>query len=407
MKKLFKNLGFWIIVAMLLGVSVGVLMDDGASVFAPLGTLFIQLIKMLVVPLVAVSIISGAASLGNSRSAGLIGGVSVSFIMITTVASVLLAFGAGFLFKPGAGLDSATIMNLSAANGTQAAGETPTLSFWDTVIGMIPANPIAAFAEGNILQIIVFGLFLGFGISALSAPRRVKIVAGLNSILEALVWCVEKVMWLAPLGVFGLMADAVGSFGFDILMRIFKLVWVVLLASLVMGLVVYPLLVASLSNVPVRVFMKEMLRAQMIAFTTASSMVTLPVNMDVCENKLGVSKETSGFVLPLGATINMSGNAIYYTLVALFFAQIYGMDLTVAHYVSIGLVASLGSIGQAGVPGPTLLVAAVLVAGGIPIDGLPLLYALDRVFDMVRTVLNITGDAACAVVTDRFVKKKQ
>ena len=147
----------------------------------------------------------------------------------------------------------------------------------------------------------------------------------------------------------------------------------------------------------------EMLNPQIIAFSTASSMATLPVTMGACA-KLGISRQTAGFVVPLGATINMTGNAIYYTLVALFFAQVYDMDLSLAHYVSIGIVATLGSIGQAGVPGPTLLVAAVLVAGGIPIDGLPLLYALDRVFDMIRTVLNITGDAACAVVTDRFVK---
>lgn len=405
MKRLLKNLGFWIIVTMLLGVVVGAIMGPEASMFAPLGSVFIQLIKMLVVPLVAVSIISGAASLGNSRSAGLVGGVSVSFILISTIISVLLAFGAGFLFNPGSGLDKSTILSLTASNGTQPTGETPVLSFWDTLIGMIPANPIEAFAQGNILQIIVFGLFLGFGISALNPHRREKIVAGLNSILEALVWCVEKVMWIAPIGVFGLMADAVGTFGFDILMRIFKLLWVVLLASLVMLLVVYPLFVMTLSKVSIKTFMKEMLRPQLIAFTTASSMVTLPVNMDVCENKLNVSKETAGFVLPLGATINMSGNAIYYTLVAVFFAQVYDLDLTLAHYVSIGIVATLGSIGQAGVPGPTLLVAAVLVAGGIPIDGLPLLYALDRVFDMIRTVLNITGDATCAVVTERFVKK--
>ena len=127
--------------------------------------------------------------------------------------------------------------------------------------------------------------------------------------------------------------------------------------------------------------------------------------METCENKLGVSKQTSGFVLPLGATINMTGNAIYYTLVALFFAQIYDIDLSMSQYIAIVVVASLGSIGQAGVPGPTLLVVAVLVAAGIPIEGLPLLYALDRVFDMIRTVLNITGDAVCAVVTDRFIKE--
>jgi Na+/H+-dicarboxylate symporter len=147
-----------------------------------------------------------------------------------------------------------------------------------------------------------------------------------------------------------------------------------------------------------------MLRPQIIAFSTASSMATLPVTMSACDN-LYISKQVSGFVVPLGATINMTGNAIYYTLVALFFAQFYGIELTMAHYVAITVTASLGSIGQAGVPGPTLMVVAVLASAGIPIDGLPLLYALDRVFDMIRTVLNITGDAACAAVTDRFAKE--
>jgi Na+/H+-dicarboxylate symporter len=146
-----------------------------------------------------------------------------------------------------------------------------------------------------------------------------------------------------------------------------------------------------------------MLRPQIIAFSTASSMATLPVTMSACDS-LGISKQTSGFVIPLGATINMTGNAIYYTLVAIFFAQFYGIELTMAQYIAITVTASLGSIGQAGVPGPTLMVVAVLVSAGIPIEGLPLLYALDRIFDMIRTVLNITGDAACAAVTDKFAQ---
>ena len=166
----------------------------------------------------------------------------------------------------------------------------------------------------------------------------------------------------------------------------------------------YPLLVATLSRVPVGEFFKTMIRPQVIAFSTASSMATLPVTMKSCED-MGVSKQVSGFVVPLGATINMTGNAIYYTLVAIFFAQFYGIELSLASYVAITVTASLGSIGQAGVPGPTLMVVAVLVAAGIPIEGLPLLYALDRIFDMIRTTLNITGDAACAAVVDRFVKR--
>ena len=404
-KKVIKNLGIWILVSMLLGIWVGAAMGADSSMFAPLGTLFIQLIKMLVIPLVALSIISGAASLGNSRSAGIIGGISIAFIMITTVIAVVIGILGGVIFEPGEGIDKETIASLTLANSVNPAGEAPVLSFWDTVIGMIPENPIAALAQGNILQIIVFGLFLGFGIAALSEPRRSKIISGMNGLLEALVWCIEKVMWVAPIGVFGLMADAVGTFGFDILLRIVNLLWVYLLCIAIMGLLVYPLLVGGFSRVSIRTFMREMIRPQIIAFTTASSMVTLPINMETCENKLGISKETTCFVLPLGATINMSGNAIYYTLVALFFAQIYNIDLSMSQYIAIAIVASLGSIGQAGVPGPTLLVVAVLVAAGIPIEGLPLLYALDRVFDMIRTVLNITGDAACAAVTDRFVKR--
>ena len=402
MKKLLKNLGVWILVAMVAGVAVGVAMGDEAKIFAPLGTLFIQLIKMLVVPLVGISIISGAASLGSSRSAGKIGVTSILYIVLTTVVSIVIAIVVGLIFKPGSGLSAEGVASIVASASTEQ-GIPADLSFWDTVIGMIPANPIKAFAEGNILQIIVFGLFLGFGIAALNEDKRTKVIGGLNYLIEALIWCIGKVMLVAPLGVFGLMAEAMGTFGFDILLKVVNLLWVDLVAVAIMGLVVYPLTVMLLSKVSIKEFFSAMLRPQIVAFSTASSMATLPVTMGACD-KMGVSKEVTGFVVPLGATINMTGNAIYYTLVALFFAQFYGIELGMAQYVAIAVTASLGSIGQAGVPGPTLMVVAVLAAAGIPIEGLPLLYALDRIFDMIRTVLNITGDAACAVVTDRFAK---
>ena len=404
MKRLLKSLGFWIVVAMCLGIIAGAVMGKDAAMFAPLGTIFIQLIKMLVVPLVAISIISGAASLGGTRSAGVIGSVSIAYILLTTLVAVCIAFGADALFKPGVGADIDLFKGSAEVAEVAITAKAPTLSFWDTVIGLIPENPIKALADSTILQIITFGLLLGFGIAALSEAKRTKLVDGMNSILEALVWCVSKVMWVAPLGVFGLMADSVGAYGFEVLLRIIDLVWVYLLAILVMGLVVYPLTIVTMSRVSLKAFFREMLRPQLVAFSTASSMVTLPENMAACD-RLGISKSVTGFVVPLGATINMSGNAIYYTLVTLFFADLYGMELSVAHYVAIALVATLGSIGQAGVPGPTLLVVAVMAAAGVPIEGLPILYALDRIFDMVRTVLNITGDAACAVVTDRFVRR--
>ena len=403
MKKLLKNLGVWILVAMVAGVAVGAVMGDEAKIFAPLGTLFIQLIKMLVVPLVGISIISGAASLGSSRSAGKIGVTSIAYILLTTVVSIVIAIAVGLIFKPGAGLSAEGIASIMASASSEQ-GTPADLSFWDTIIGMIPANPIQAFAQGNILQIIVFGLFLGFGIAAIAEEKRTKVINGLNYLLEALIWCIGKVMLVAPLGVFGLMAEAMGTFGFDILLKVVNLLWVDLIAVAIMGLVAYPLTVMFLSKVSVKEFFSAMLRPQIVAFSTASSMATLPVTMGACD-KMGVSKEVTGFVVPLGATINMTGNAIYYTLVALFFAQFYGIELGMAQYVAIAVTASLGSIGQAGVPGPTLMVVAVLAAAGIPIEGLPLLYALDRIFDMIRTVLNITGDAACAVVTDRFATK--
>lgn len=404
MKKLIKNLGAWILIAMVAGVAAGVAMGEKATMFAPFGTLFIQLIKMLVVPLVAVSIISGAASLGSSRSAGKIGVTSIAYILFTTVISILLAMVVGFIFKPGAGLSAEGVASIMAYSSVEQSLPAE-LSFWDTVIGMIPTNPIQAFAEGNILQIIIFCLFLGFGIAALPTEKRTRVSNGLSYMLDALVWCIGKVMLVAPIGVFGLMAEAIGTFGFDVLVKVINLLWVNLLAAIIMGVVIYPSTVALLSNVGVKEFFRAMLRPQIVAFSTASSMATLPITLEACD-KMGISKQVSGFVVPLGATINMTGNAIYYTLVAMFFAQFYGIELGVAQYVAIVVTASLGSIGQAGVPGPTLMVVAVLAAAGIPIEGLPLLYALDRLFDMIRTILNVTGDAASAVVTDRFAFTK-
>ena len=500
MKKLLKNLSIWILIAMVVGILVGIAMGPEASVFKPLGDFFIQLIKMLVVPLVLVSIISGAASLGETKSAGLVGGISIGYMMFTTLISIIVAIVLAIVFQPGKGLDNedfisnkreyiATVndkevfidvemgkatettldftietegiesakwlayneadgvptrnevvalgnnFNLKdsdtiTADGLEAGNKygivvaattidnkevmtepvlnntlTPPMGFWDTVIGMIPENPIKALTDGNILQIIIFGLFLGFGISALAQEKRRKVVGGLNTILEALIWCIGKVMYVAPFGVFGLIADATGTFGFDMLVQIANVLWLDLLAVAIIGLGLYPLTVALLSRVPLKSYFRSMIKPQVVSFSTASSLATLPVNMEACD-EMGISKQTSGFVLPLGATINMSGNAIYYALLAIFFAQFYGIDLGMAEYVSIAIVCTLGAIGQAGVPGPTLLAAAVLVAAGIPLEGLPLFYALDRIFDMIRTTLNITGDAACAAVVDRFVKRQ-
>ncbi|MBE6176001.1 MAG: dicarboxylate/amino acid:cation symporter [Rikenellaceae bacterium] len=404
MKKLLKNLGLWIIIAMVVGIIVGVFMGPEASMFKPLGDLFIQLIKMLVVPLVLVSIISGASALGETKSAGLIGGLSIGFMIVTTVISIVIALILGEIFQPGASISQTTVATIVEGYESTPSEAAPAMGFWDTVIGMIPANPIEALTRGDILQIIIFGLFLGFGISALSSEKRQRISSGLNIILDALIWCIGKVMLVAPFGVFGLIADATGTFGFDILLQVANVLWIDIIAVLIIGLGLYPLCISLFSRVKLKDYFRAMVKPQVVSFSTASSLATLPVNMNACD-EMGISKQTSGFVLPLGATINMAGNAIYYALLAVFFAQFYGIDLTIADYTSITLVCSLGAIGQAGVPGPTLLAAAVLVAADIPLEGLPLFYALDRIFDMIRTTLNITGDAACAAVVDRFARK--
>jgi Na+/H+-dicarboxylate symporter len=248
-------------------------------------------------------------------------------------------------------------------------------------------------------------LFLGIALSKQPKEKSAPIMGGLDTIIQAFIWMINVVMLIAPIGVFGLMADSVGTFGFTMLTLVTKLFAVYVASILIFGFVFYPLSIKLFSKMSVRTFISKMKKPQAVALSTASSMATLPVTMEVVEEELKISKATTAFVLPLGATINMSGNAIYYGLVAMFFAQLFQVDLSLTAYAAIIFTATLGAIGQAGVPGPSFLVVAVLLAAGIPIEGLPLLFALDRIFDMIRTSLNITGDAACAVIVDRFNQK--
>ncbi|MBF8983217.1 dicarboxylate/amino acid:cation symporter [Lutibacter sp. B2] len=398
-KSFLKNSANLILIAMVIGIITGVLMGEKASMFAPLGQLFMQLIKMLVIPLVSVSIISGAASLGNTKSAGKIGLATFSYYMGTTVVAVIIGLIFGIIFKPGLGLDMSTIQSMFS---NEYAGRGTTPGFWDTVLGMIPLNPFTALIEGNILQVLFFCLFLGFGVASLEKNKKDNLLNTFNYLIEALIWMIEKVILIAPIGVFGLMADSVGTFGYHTLALVFKLLLVYIVAIIVHTYGFYPLMLKVFSKMSIIKFFSKIYKAQVVAFSSASSMGTLPVTLEVCEDELGVSNETASFVLPLGATINMDGNAIYYALAATFFAQMFGIDLGIPQYIAIIFTATIGSIGQAGVPGPTLLVVAVLLSANIPIVGLPLLFGVDRLFDMIRTAVNITGDATCAVIVDQL-----
>lgn len=402
-KSLFKNIGFQIVIAMVLGTIAGVMMGKEAVMFAPLGTIFIHLIKMLVIPLIVISIISGAANLSDSPSAGKVGLATIAFFLGTSAIAVALALFAGELFQPGVGLDLSSVTHMFS---DQYADKGALPGVMDTIIGMIPTNVFQSLMNANILQVLVFCLFFGIAISKIPKEKSTPLINGLDGMIQALIWMVNVVMIIAPIGVFGLMADSVGTYGFDMLTLVTKLVFVYIGSLLVYGFVVYPLIIKLFSNMSVMQFLTAMKKPQAVALSTASSMATLPVTMETCEEELKISKSTTAFVLPLGATINMSGNAIYYGLVAVFFAQVYNIDLGFAGYMAIIFTATIGAIGQAGVPGPSFLVVAVLIAAGIPIEGLPLLFALDRIFDMARTALNITGDAACAVVVDSLNDKK-
>lgn len=398
-KSSFFNLGTAIIISMILGILVGALMGKKASMFAPLGNIFMQLIKMVIMPLVFCSIVSGASSIGESKSAGKMGITTFVYYLATTAIAVCIGLLFGELFKPGASVEIEAFKSMFS-NEFASKGHIP--GFLETVQGFIPDNPIKALVEGNIIQVIFFSLFLGFGISSLPKEKKELLTNVFNYTNDALIYVITKVMYVAPIGVFALMADATGTFGYKILKSLLFLLIVDILALCVHNFGVYSFFIKLLSKTSLKKFSKSIYKVQLMAFSTSSSMAALPLNIESCENDLGVSKETASFVLPLGATINMDGNAIYYALVACFFAQVFHIHLGPAQYIAIIFTATIGSIGQAGVPGPSLLVVAVLLAANIPVVGLPLLFGVDRIFDMLRTSVNVVGDASCAVIVEKI-----
>ena len=406
-KDALSQLGTWIIVATVGGAVAGLAMGKQAHLLAPVGDLFMQLIKMVVIPMVFFSLVGGAASLGKSKSAGKIGLVTFLYYGITTMVSVLLGILFSVAFQPGAGVSIAALSS-AAVDAGDLASKAAMPGFWETIIGFVPANPFQALVEGNILQIITFALFIGFALTFLEEEKKAFMLKIFDFFTEIFIKIMTAIMYIAPIGVFCLMADATGTFGYNVLVKILYLIG---LYVVVLALITYVMVggtIAMFSKCTTyKKFFQSMWKVQLFAFSTASSMATLPLNMRTVEEELHVSKETTSFALPLGATINMNGNAAYYAMAACFLAQMYGMELTFPQYLAIVITATLGAVGQAGVPGPTLLVVAVLVAANIPIDALPILFGVDRIFDMLRTAVNITGDAACATIVDRFRTEDQ
>lgn len=401
MKKFYGSTA--IILAMILGICAGGFLGEYIKFITPLGDLFIKLLKMLIVPLVFFNILSGAISLGKTNSAGKVGFLTLFYYLATSCVAVIIGIVAGLIFKPGLGV---TVPKEFLTSEATYEASKHGASFFDTVLNIIPDNIFSSLMGANILQIIFFTLFLGLCISKLEEEKQKPLIALLDTINEALIKMVEVVLMVAPIGVFALMANSVALFGIDILFLVTKLFLVFALALSTIHFGMLPGLVGIFTKVSPITFIKTTIPAQIFAFSTASSVATLPLNTECCR-KMGVSNTTSSFVLPLGATINMNGNAMLYGLTAVFFAQMFNIPLGFSEYIAIICTSVLGAVGTAGIPGPSLLVVAVLVAAHVPLIALPLVLGIDRILDMMRTSTNILGDASCAVIMEQVVNPQK
>ncbi|TKB53661.1 dicarboxylate/amino acid:cation symporter [Ferrimonas aestuarii] len=380
-----------ILTGMLIGILTGIGMGESAVFFKPLGSLFVNTIKMLIVPLVFCSLIVGITSMQDTSKMGRIGLKSFVFYLGTTSIAITIGLALGYLFQPGAGVDMGDAMNVSAT----VAKDTPTIA--QTIVNMIPTNPIAALAQGKILQVIVFAVALGVAL-VLIGERGTPAVKVFESLAEAMYKLTDMVMKLAPYGVFALMAWVAGKFGLDVLLPLLKVIMAVYIGCALHIFGFYSLLLVGIARMNPLHFFRHISEAMAVAYTMSSSAGTLPASMK-CAKRLGVNKSISSFVLPLGTTINMDGTALYQGVCALFVAQLFGIDLTWVQYLTIIATATLASIGTAGVPGAGLvMLTLVLTTVGLPLEGVALVAGIDRVLDMARTVVNVSGDLVATTI---------
>ena len=396
------NLSIKIFIALVLSIVVGLIAGESSLPFinwwiAPIGTMFINLIKMMIVPVVFFSLVVGMTSLGDTKKLGRIGAKTVVLYLVTTAVAILIGFGIAGIVSPGTGLSL-------TSDAAVKVKEAPSLM--QVLVAMIPANPIDAMAKAQILPVIVFSLFVGIGIVHVGGERAQLLMKFFDAAAEVSYKIIGIVMQFAPIGVFALLLPVVAKNGPAVLLPLMSVIGCVAVGCVIHAIVVYSSLARIWGGHTPLEFFRGMSEAMMIAFTTCSSAAALPVNMKNCQEKLGVSREVSSFVLPLGATINMDGTALYMGVCSLFIANVFGIDLTMGQMLMIILTGTLASIGTAGVPGAGLIMLAmVLQTAGLPLEGLALVAGIDRVLDMFRTCLNITGDGAVTIVMDQEEKK--
>ena len=366
------------------------------GLFDVIGRIFVASLKLLVVPLVLVSLICGSSSLGDSSRMGPIAGKTLVLYMATTAIAVSLAL----LFAVFVGPGSQVELGVTTAYEARVA---PPLA--DVLVDIFPSNPVRAMAEGKMLQIIVFALLFGYAISHAGGPGRR--IAGFFRDMEAVVMkMVEILMTLAPYGVFALLAKLFSNMGIAAIMDLAAYFFTVLAVLLFHALVVYGFILRSFTGLSPRVLIKKMRPVWAFAFSTASSGATLPITLRTVERRMGVHNSVAGFTVPLGATINMDGTAIMQGVATVFIAQVFGVDLSLTAYITVILTATLASIGTAAVPGVGLItLALVLEQAGLPVEGIALIIGVDRLLDMVRTAVNVTGDATVSVIVANSEKQ--
>lgn len=395
------NLPTRIFFGLLLGAVFGLLWGEQAAVIKPLGTAFIRLIKMIVVPLIFASLVVGAASLGDIKKVGRVGLKTLAYFLVSTVFSIFLGLLLANTLRPGGSLPLEIRQDL-LANYQQSAEQTlqksGVQSYTEILLEIIPENPIQSMSQGHILQIIFFALIMGIAIATLDPVQMEPVRGFFHGINEIMAKIVHGVIQLAPFGVFALIAAVVGTFGASILLALFRYALVVIVGQIIL-LLIYPLIVGAFTGMRFGDFIRGLRPAQLIAFSTSSSSATLPVTIQCNEENLGVKNDIASFVLPLGATINMDGTALFQAISALFIAQVYGIELNLSAQLMLVVTAVLASIGTAGAPGVGILMLVIILKQlGIPLEGIALILGVERILDMFRTMVNITSDSAAAVM---------
>ncbi len=395
------SLAMQIFIALILAVIAGLLMQKVPEVASgyikPFGTIFLNLVKFIVGPIVLFSIMAGIVSMKDLKKLGAIGGTTLVYYFCTTAIAVSIGLAIATIFKGSFPALSTASLTYTPPKGTSAL---------DVLVNIFPSNFIVPISSANMLQVIVMAILIGFAVILLGEKVEASIVS-INRLNDIFMKCMEMILKLSPVGVFCLLTPVIASNGAAVIGSLAKVLLVAYICYILHAIIVYSFSVATFGGVSPLKFFKEMAPAIAFAFSSASSVGSLPLNIE-CTKKLGVSKEVSSFVLPLGATINMDGTAIYQGVCAIFIAACYGIDLNLGQIISIVLTATLASIGTAGVPGAGMvMLAMVLTSVGLPVDGIALVAGVDRIFDMGRTTLNITGDASCTVIVSNMLKKRE